>query len=79
MKRTINFGAADLKDGPFEIFEEDEYFGEELPSLWMRVVNLPRVLESYEGLWALGIMFGAGLPNELIWLQQGKILFVISR
>jgi hypothetical protein len=38
LKRTMNFGSADLKNGlvlKFEEFEEEEYFGKELPRVWM--------------------------------------------
>ncbi|RLN07095.1 uncharacterized protein C2845_PM11G05900 [Panicum miliaceum] len=51
LKRTTNFGSADLKDGKslkFEMYEEEEYFGEEFPFIWMRVLNLPRMLRTYE-------------------------------
>lgn len=62
LKRTVNFGSADLKDGKvlkFDWYEEEEYFGHEIPSIWMRVTNLPRQLRTYEVLGALGTMFGA--------------------
>lgn len=51
LRRTINFGSADLKDGlslKFEEFEVEEYYGNELPLIWMRVTNLPKVLCGYE-------------------------------
>lgn len=53
LKHTINFG----RSLNFEIYEEEEYFGEGLPFIWMRVVNLPRELQTYEVLWVLGTMF----------------------
>jgi hypothetical protein len=28
----------------FEEYEEEKYYGHELPLLWMRVLNLPKVL-----------------------------------
>lgn len=61
LKRTINFGSADLKVGKvlkFDWYEEEEYFGHEIPSIWTRVTNLPCKLRTYEVLWALGTMFG---------------------
>lgn len=48
LMRTINYGATDLKSGMYLKFEDEENFGQELPTLWMRVTNLPRVLKKYE-------------------------------
>ncbi|TVU42878.1 hypothetical protein EJB05_09301, partial [Eragrostis curvula] len=75
LKRTINFGAADLKDGKslsFELYEEEEYFGEEMPFVWMKVTNLPRVLRSYEVLWAIGTMFGATQRVDMVTTRKNS-------
>ncbi|CAO2203924.1 unnamed protein product [Urochloa humidicola] len=72
--RAINFGSADLKNGmrlSFAKFEEEEeYFGHELPTIWMRTVNLPRVLRTYEVLWAIGTMFGATVKVDMITTRK---------
>ncbi|CAO2038762.1 unnamed protein product [Urochloa humidicola] len=74
--RAINFGSADLKNGlrlSFEKYEEeDEYFGHELPMVWMRTVNLPKVLRTYEVLWAIGTMFGATQKVDMITTRKNK-------
>lgn len=75
LRRTINFGSADLKNGmhlKFEDYEEDEYFGHELPFVWMRVLNLPKVLRSYEVLWAIGTMFGATQRVDMITTRKNN-------
>ncbi|CAL5011144.1 unnamed protein product [Urochloa decumbens] len=75
LKRTINFGSADLKNGlslKFEEFEEEEYFGYELPTVWMRVLNLPKVLRTYEVLWAIGTMFGATQRVDMITTRKNS-------
>lgn len=57
LRRTVNFVTADIKDGMFlrfEDYEEEEDFVHELPSIGMRVTNLPRVLWKFEVLWAIG-------------------------
>lgn len=75
LRRTINFGAADLKDGrslSFEMYEEEEYFGEELPSVWMRVVNLPRRLRTFEVLWAIGTLLGATQKVDMVTTRKNK-------
>ncbi|CAN6275168.1 unnamed protein product [Urochloa humidicola] len=74
--RAINFGSADLKNGmrlSFEKFEdEEEYFGHELPTIWMRTVNLPRVLRTYEVLWAIGTMFGATVKVDMVTTRKNN-------
>ncbi|CAO2148538.1 unnamed protein product [Urochloa humidicola] len=73
---AINIGSADLKNGlrlSFEKFEEeDEYFGHELPMVWMRTVNLPKVLRTYEVVWAIGTMFGATQKVDMITTRKSK-------
>jgi hypothetical protein len=62
LNRSINFGVADLKNGKclkFNLFEEEEYMGEELSRVTITVLNLPLVLRMYKVLWAIGTMFGA--------------------
>ncbi|CAO2179218.1 unnamed protein product [Urochloa humidicola] len=54
------------------IEEEDEYFGHELPTVWMRTVNLPKVLRTYEVLWAIGTMFGATQKVDMITTRKNK-------
>jgi hypothetical protein len=74
LKRTVNFSSVDLKNGlvlKFEEFEE-EYFGEELPCVWMRVLNLPKVLRTYEVLWAIGTMIGATTKVDMITIQKSN-------
>jgi hypothetical protein len=71
----MNFGRADLKDGmflKFEEFEEEEYFGHELPLMWMRVLNLPKVLRSFEVIWAIGTMFGETQRVDMITTRKNK-------
>lgn len=66
LKRTANFGSADLKNGmslKFEEFEE-EYFGDEMPTVW--------VLRTYEVLWAIGTMFGATQKVDMITRRKNK-------
>jgi hypothetical protein len=73
--RTMNFGRADLKDGmflKFDEYEEEEYFGHELPLLWMRVLNLPKVLRTYEVIWAVGTMFRATQYVDMITTRKNK-------
>ncbi|CAN6181030.1 unnamed protein product [Urochloa humidicola] len=74
--RAINFGSADLKNGMrllFERFEEEEeYFGHELPTIWMRTTNLPKVLRTYEVLWAIGTMFGATVKVDMITTRKSN-------
>jgi hypothetical protein len=73
LKRTVTFGSADLKNGlllKFEEFEEEEYCGEELPRVWMRVLNLPKGLRTYEVLWAIGTMFGATTKVDMITTRK---------
>jgi hypothetical protein len=75
LKRTVNFGSADLKNGlvlKFEEFEEEEYFGVELPRVWMRVLNLPNVLRTYEVLWAIGTMIGATTKVDMITTRKSN-------
>jgi hypothetical protein len=72
LRRTMNFGRADLKDGMFLKFEEEEYFGHELTLLWMRVLNLPKVLRSFEVIWAIGAMFGATQRVDMITTRKNK-------
>ncbi|CAL5059495.1 unnamed protein product [Urochloa decumbens] len=76
LTRAINFGSADLKNGmwlSFERFEEEqEYFGHELPTIWMRTVNLPKVLRTYEVLWAIGTMFGATVKVDMVTTRKSK-------
>lgn len=75
LKQSINFGSADLKDGKvlkFEMYEEEEYFGVELPSVWMRVTNLPRALRTFEILWAIGTMFGATQMVDMVTTRKNK-------
>lgn len=43
-----------------------------MPSVWMRVTNLPRVLRAYEVLWVLGTMFGATLKVDIISTRKNK-------
>jgi hypothetical protein len=71
----MNFGRADLKDGmflKFEEYEEEEYFGHELPLLWIRVLNLLKVLRTYEVIWAVGTMFGATQRIDMITTRKNK-------
>ncbi|CAN6249131.1 unnamed protein product [Urochloa humidicola] len=74
--RAINFGSADLKNGmrlSFERFEEEqEYFGHELLTVWMRTVNLPKVLRTYEVLWAIGTMFGATVKVDMVTTRKSN-------
>lgn len=75
LKRTIKFGAADLKNGivlKFKEYEEEEYFGYELPMVWMRVLNLPKVLRTYEVLWAVGTMFGATQCVDMTTIRKNS-------
>jgi len=58
----VKYGAADIKNNMFltvEEFEEEENFGYEVSTVWMRVTNLPRIFRRYDVLWAIGTMFGA--------------------
>jgi hypothetical protein len=71
----MNFGRADLKEGmslKFEECEEEEYYGHELTLLWMRVLNLPEVLQSYEVIWAIGTMFGTTQRVDMITTRKNK-------
>jgi hypothetical protein len=71
----MNFGRADLKEGmslKFEEYEEEEYYGHELTLLWMGVLNLPKVLQSYEVIWAIGTMFGATQRVDMITTRKNK-------
>jgi len=73
--RAINFGSANLKNGMrlnFECFEEEEYFGHELPMVWMRVLNLPKVLRAYQVLWAVGTLLGATQKVDMISTRKNK-------
>ena len=73
--RAINFGSTNLKNGMrlnFECFEEEEYFGHELPMVWMRVLNLPKVLRTYQVLWAVGTLFGATQKVDMISTRKNK-------
>lgn len=75
LRRMINFGSADLRDGmslKFEEFEEVEYFGTEIPQVWMKVLNLPKVLHSYEVLRAVGSMFGATQRCDMITTRKNN-------
>lgn len=75
LKRTINFGAGDLKNGmclKFDLFEEEEFMGEELPRVIMRVLNLSAVLRTYEVLWAIGTMFGATTKVDMITTRRNS-------
>ena len=72
--RAINFGSANLKNGMrlnFECYAE-EYFGHELPMVWLRVLNLPKVLRTYDVLWAVGTMFGATQKVDMITTRKNK-------
>ena len=76
LHRTINFGIADLKNNmflKFEEFNESENFGHELPSIWMRVTNLPRVFRKYNILWAIGSLFGATQKVDLITSRKHRV------
>ena len=76
LRRTINFGTADLKNNmflKFEEFNESENFGHELPSIWMRVTNLPRVFRKYNILWAIGSLFGATQKVDLITSRKHRV------
>jgi hypothetical protein len=57
----------------FEEFEAEEYFGHELPLLWMRVLNLPNVLRSFEVIWAIGSMLGATQHVDMITTRKNKL------
>lgn len=75
LKRTVNFGAADLKNVltlKFEEFEEEEYFGDEMPLVWMKVTNLPKALRTYEVIWAIGTMIGATTKVDMIYTTKNK-------
>lgn len=72
LRRTINFGSADLKDGLSLKFEVEEYFGNELPLIWMRVTNLLKVLHEYEVIWAIGTMFGATQRVDMITTRKNS-------
>ncbi|TVU20826.1 hypothetical protein EJB05_30423, partial [Eragrostis curvula] len=41
-----------------------------MPSVWMRVLNLPRQLRTYEVLWAIGTMFGATQRVDMITTRK---------
>ena len=76
LHRSINFGTADLKNNlflKFEEFNEDENFGHELPSIWMRVTNLPRVFRKYNTLWAIGSLFGATQKVDMITSKKHRV------
>ena len=57
----------------FEEFNEDENFGHELPSIWMRVTNLPRVFRKYNILWAIGSLFGATQKVDMITSRKHRV------
>ena len=51
----------------FEEFKGDEeYFGHVLPTVWMRVLNLLKILREYMILWAIGIMFGVTQDVDMV-------------
>jgi hypothetical protein len=69
LNRSINFGVADLKNGKclkFNLFEEEEYMGEELSRVTITVLNLPLVLRMYKVLWAIGTMFGTTTKVDMV-------------
>lgn len=75
LMRTINYGAADLKNVmylKFEEFEDEENLGQELPTVWMRVTNLPRMFKKYEVLWAIGTMFWATQKVDMISARRSN-------
>jgi hypothetical protein len=50
VKRTINFCSADLKNGmalKFQEFVEEQYFGEDLTWVWLKVISLSKVFRTY--------------------------------
>ena len=62
----------------FEEYEE-ENFGHELPTVWMRITNLPRVLRKYyEVLWAIGSMFGATQKVDMHGYHKEEQIWAFS-
>src|SRR6266540_840432 len=70
------FFNADLKNGmvlKFEEFQgEDEYLGHVLPTVWMRVLNLPTILREYLVLWAIGTTFGVTQDVDMMMTRANK-------
>lgn len=56
----------------FEEYEAQEYFGFELPTVWMRTTNLPKVLRTYEVLWVISTMFGASQRVDMITTRKSN-------
>ena len=57
----------------FEEFQgDDEYFGHVFPTVWMRVLNLPKILKEYMVLWTIGTMFGVtqDVDMEMTWANK---------
>ena len=40
--------------------------------VWLRVLNLPKVLRTYDVLWAVGTMFGATQKVDMITTRKNK-------
>jgi hypothetical protein len=73
LKHTINFGSTDFKNGmtlKFKEFIDEEY----LAIVWVKVLNLPKALPTYEVLWAIGTMFGATTLGWIRWTLERTTL-----
>lgn len=57
MLRSTYWVSAKLQNGVSLKFEEflEEYFGHPMPTVWMRVLNLPKILRKFRILWAVGL------------------------
>jgi hypothetical protein len=52
LKRTINFGSLDLRNGmalKFLEFVEEEYIWEDLPRVWLKIISLPNGIPNLRG------------------------------
>ena len=46
--------------------------GHVLPTVWMRVLNLPKILREYLVLWAVGTMFGVTQEVDMVMTRANK-------
>ncbi|KAL6639694.1 hypothetical protein ACP70R_022516 [Stipagrostis hirtigluma subsp. patula] len=55
-----------------EFKEEEEYFGHLMPTVWMKVLNLPAILRKFKILWAIGTMFGVTQKVDMKTTRANK-------